>query len=149
MRLLEREMPLDPEVERELGAIDRALAGEPVDPDLEVLARLAVELRSERPEPDAEADARLDVLAAAGFPPRTSDRLGRAAPAGLRHFPEGTRAGGAAPASCAGRGERVRDRDRDRGLAERGSEGGEIGTSRPRAADGAAGRDRHRVARLR
>ncbi len=77
MRLLEREMPLDPEVERELGAIDRALAGEPVDPDLEVLARLAVELRSERPEPDAEADARLDVLAAAGFPPRTSDRLGR------------------------------------------------------------------------
>jgi hypothetical protein len=77
MRLLEREMPLDPEVERELGAIDRALAGEPVDPDLEVLARLAVELRSERPEPDAEADARLDLLAAAGFPPRTSDRLGR------------------------------------------------------------------------
>ena len=77
MRLLEREMPLDPEVERELGAIDRALAGKPVDPDLEVLARLAVALRSERPEPDAEADARLDVLAAAGFPPRTSDRLGR------------------------------------------------------------------------
>jgi hypothetical protein len=77
MRLLEREMPLDPEVERELEAVDRALAGEPVDPDLEVLARLALELRSERPEPDAEADARLDVLAAAGFPPRTSDRLGR------------------------------------------------------------------------
>jgi hypothetical protein len=77
MRLLEREMPLDPDVERELEAVDRALAGEPVDPDLEVLARLALELRSERPEPDAEADARLDLLAAAGFPPRTSDRLGR------------------------------------------------------------------------
>jgi hypothetical protein len=77
MRLLEREMPMDPEVDRELDAVDRALAGEPVDPDLEVLARLALELRSERPEPDAEADARLDLLAAAGFPPRSSDRIGR------------------------------------------------------------------------
>src|SRR6478735_4856567 len=77
MRLVEHEMPLDPEVERELEAIDRALAGEPVDPDLAVLADLALELRSQRPEPTAEADARLDLLAAAGFPPRTSDRLGR------------------------------------------------------------------------
>src|SRR3954447_23437471 len=77
MRLSERELPLDPEVERELEAIDRALAGEPVDPDLEVLAQLALELRSQRPEPTAEADAKLDLLAEAGFPPRTSDRLGR------------------------------------------------------------------------
>jgi Domain of unknown function (DUF4349) len=77
MRLVEREMPLDPEVERELEAIDRALAGEPVDPDLADLADLALELRSQRPEPTAEADAELDLLAAAGFPPRTSDRLGR------------------------------------------------------------------------
>jgi hypothetical protein len=77
MRLHEREMPLDPEVERGLEAIDRALAGEPVDPDLEVLAQLALELRSERPEPSAEVEARLDALAAAGFPPRASERLGR------------------------------------------------------------------------
>src|SRR2546427_665598 len=76
MRLHEREMPLDPEVERELDAIDRALAGEPVDADLAVLAELALELRSERPEPTAEVEAKLDVLAAAGFPPRASDRLG-------------------------------------------------------------------------
>jgi Domain of unknown function (DUF4349) len=76
MRLLEREMPLDPEVERELEAIDRALAGAPVDPDLQVLAQLALELRAERPEPTAELEANLDLLAAAGFPPRTSDRLG-------------------------------------------------------------------------
>src|SRR6476620_7603639 len=64
MRLVEREMPLDPAVE-------------PVDPDLADLADLALELRSQRPEPTAEADAKLDLLAEAGFPPRTSDRLGR------------------------------------------------------------------------
>ena len=124
MRLLEREMPLDPEVERELEAIDRALAGEPVDPDLEDLARLALELRAERPEPDAEADARLDVLAAAGFPPRTSDRARAPAPTGLGRLRRPAREQGrAAPASRAGRGERVRGRNRDRRLAERGSEG--------------------------
>ncbi len=50
MRLREQEMPLDPEIERELDALDRALAGGSVDPDLEELALLAVELRSERPE---------------------------------------------------------------------------------------------------
>ena len=53
MRLLEREMPPDPEIERELEALDRALAGEPVEPDLEHLAQLARELRSERPQPTA------------------------------------------------------------------------------------------------
>jgi hypothetical protein len=78
MRLLEREMPPDPEIERELEALDRALAGEPVEPDLEHLAQLARELRSERPQPTAEAEGRLDELAAGGFPPRLSDRLGRA-----------------------------------------------------------------------
>ena len=54
MRLREREMPLDPEVERELEAIDHALAGEPVDPDLEGLAELARELR-ERASPPSPA----------------------------------------------------------------------------------------------
>jgi Domain of unknown function (DUF4349) len=78
MRLHERELPLDPEIERELEAIDQGLAGQRVDPDLEELALLAVEVRGERPEPSAEAEALLDELAANGFPPRRSDRLGRA-----------------------------------------------------------------------
>ncbi len=78
MRLREQEMPLDPEVERELDALDRALAGGSVDPDLEELAQLALELRSERPELSAETEASLDELAANGFPPRRTDRVGRA-----------------------------------------------------------------------
>src|SRR5256885_16629741 len=78
MRLVEREMPLDPEIERELEAIDQALAGRRVDPDLDELALLAVELRDERPEPSAEAQALLDEQAANGFPPRQTDRFGRA-----------------------------------------------------------------------
>ncbi len=90
MRLREHELPLDPEIERELEAFDRALAGETVDPDLEAVAELALELRAERPQPSAEAEELLDDLAARGFPPRASDRLGRAsrraseAAAGLR-----------------------------------------------------------------
>jgi hypothetical protein len=68
MKLREREMPLDPEVERELEAIDRALGDEPVDPDLEVLAELARALREERvgAEPGFAAD--LDHRVADGFP---------------------------------------------------------------------------------
>ena len=69
MRLRERELPLDPEIERELDAIDRALTGRPVNPQLEDLALLAAEIRTERPEPTAEAEAHLDRLAAEGFPP--------------------------------------------------------------------------------
>jgi hypothetical protein len=68
MRLREREMPLDPEVERELEAIDRALGGEPVDPDLEVLAELARELREERVGAEPGFAARLDQRVADGFP---------------------------------------------------------------------------------
>jgi Domain of unknown function (DUF4349) len=78
MRLREHEMPLDPEIERELEAIDRALAGQRVDPDLEELALLAAEIRAERPDPSAEVEASLDGLAADGFPPRVSDPLRRA-----------------------------------------------------------------------
>ena len=68
MRLREHEMPLDPEVERELEAIDRALGGEPVDPDLEAVAELARALREERvgAEPGFAAD--LDQKVAEGFP---------------------------------------------------------------------------------
>src|SRR5689334_17134907 len=78
MRLREADLPLDPEVERRLDAIDDALAGRRVDPDLEDLALLAVEIRSARTGPSAEAEQVLDALAADGFPPRVSDRAGRA-----------------------------------------------------------------------
>jgi Domain of unknown function (DUF4349) len=68
MRLREREMPLDPEVERELEAIDGALGGQPVDPDLEVLAELARALREERVGADPGFAADLDQRVAEGFP---------------------------------------------------------------------------------
>ena len=68
MKLREREMPLDPEVERELEAIDRALGDEPVDPDLEVLAELARALREERVGAEPGFAARLDQRVADGFP---------------------------------------------------------------------------------
>ena len=68
MRLREREMPLDPEVERELEAIDRAVAGEPVDPDLEPLAELARALSEERVDTEPGFAADLDQRVADGFP---------------------------------------------------------------------------------
>ena len=68
MRLREREMPLDPEVERELEAIDRAIAGEPVDPDLEPLAELARALSEERVDAEPGFAADLDQRVADGFP---------------------------------------------------------------------------------
>ena len=67
--------PLPQDVARELAALDAALAGDPVDPDLAELAALAVQVRATRPRPDAGAVARLDERAAAGFAAR------RAAPA--------------------------------------------------------------------
>ena len=68
MKLREHEMPLDPEVERELEAIDRALGGEPVDPDLEALAELARALREERVTAEPGFAAELDQRVAEGFP---------------------------------------------------------------------------------
>lgn len=68
MRLPEREMPLDPQVERELEAIDRAVAGEPVDPDLEQLAELARALSEERMDTEPGFAANLDQRVADGFP---------------------------------------------------------------------------------
>jgi hypothetical protein len=68
MKLREREMPLDPEVERELETIDHALRGAPVDPDLEVLAELARTLREERVGTEPDFAARLDQRVADGFP---------------------------------------------------------------------------------
>jgi hypothetical protein len=74
MRLRERfpggrgDEPLDPEVERELAAIDAALAGEPVDADFDRIATLARDLRDERELPTPEFSERLDLWAAQGFP---------------------------------------------------------------------------------
>src|SRR6266545_2752635 len=67
MRLRERDMPIDPEVERELAAIDAGLAGLAVPDDLEDLATLSLELHADRPAPDAEFAARMDERKAEGF----------------------------------------------------------------------------------
>ena len=68
------EEALDPEVEARLAVIDAALGGGPIPRGEEELARLAVELRGERAEPDPEFAARLDRWAADGFP--RADRPG-------------------------------------------------------------------------
>lgn len=66
MRLRDRQR-LDPEAERELEAVERALAGEPVEDDLAAWAELAELLRDERPEPEPGWTAELDEAAAARF----------------------------------------------------------------------------------
>jgi len=64
-----REPTLDPVAARELEALDAALAGEAVEPDLADLAVLAEDLRAAAPRPSEEFAARLDARAQAGFPP--------------------------------------------------------------------------------
>ncbi len=58
---------LDPDVERELAALDAALAGERVDDDLRDLALLVADVREDAPRMRAEAAARLDERVAQGF----------------------------------------------------------------------------------
>lgn len=67
MKLRERDEPLDPQVERELDAVDRALSGRDVHPDLADLGELATLIAEERPEPESEWSAESDRLAAARF----------------------------------------------------------------------------------
>src|SRR5215207_4908172 len=67
---------LSPAVERELAALDDALAGRPVEPDLTELGELALLLREERPAPSDGFGRHLDHRAARGFPGR--DPRGRA-----------------------------------------------------------------------
>src|SRR4051812_9201318 len=62
-----REPTPDPAVARELEALDAALAGRAVDPDLADLATLATDLRDGAPRPEPGFAARLDERAAAGF----------------------------------------------------------------------------------
>ena len=52
---------------RELAALDDALAGRPVDPDLADLAELAILVRDERPTPDPAFANSLDERARRGF----------------------------------------------------------------------------------
>ena len=57
-----------PAAERELAAVDDALAGRRVDPDLADLAGLALLLRDDRPQPTPAFTADLDRRARLGFP---------------------------------------------------------------------------------
>lgn len=63
------EHDLSAEARRELDALDRALAGEPVDAELDAVARLARDMRASRPTPSEGYARRLDQRAADGFPP--------------------------------------------------------------------------------
>jgi len=68
MRLLDHDMPLDPDVERELEAVDHALQGLRVATDLEDLRDLTVDARGDRPALKPDFGTKLDQWAAAGFP---------------------------------------------------------------------------------
>jgi hypothetical protein len=61
---------LTPEVERELAALDDALAGRRVAPDLTELGELALALRDERPRPTEGFGRTLDDRVERGFPGR-------------------------------------------------------------------------------
>jgi hypothetical protein len=66
--LRDQDVPLDPEMERELAAVDAGLMDLDVAPDVEDISELARETRVLRPDPRPEFAAGLDEWAAAGFP---------------------------------------------------------------------------------
>src|SRR5829696_6456192 len=70
---------LSPDVERELEALDDALAGRRVAPDLTALGELAVSLREERPRPTDGFGRHLDNRAARGSRRGTRAGVPRAA----------------------------------------------------------------------
>ena len=65
--------PLTPDEARELDALERALAGTPVDPDLRELEQLVHDLRATAPEMTPAFAARLQDTVEAGFP-QTGER---------------------------------------------------------------------------
>ncbi|CAN5582915.1 hypothetical protein BH10ACT11_BH10ACT11_18320 [soil metagenome] len=79
--------PLDERTAAELDAIDSALRGEQVDPEMSSLATMASDLRADREEAEGDFSARLDAWAAAGFP--------RGERPGSSPSSSGSRAGGA------------------------------------------------------
>ena len=66
---------------RELAALDDALAGRPVDPDLADLAEFAAFVRDDHQEPSPEFTRSLDARVERGFP-RAATRRPRAPPTG-------------------------------------------------------------------
>jgi hypothetical protein len=60
--------PLSPAEERELDALERALAGEPVEPDLREFAELVEDVRATAPQMTPGFAARLEQRVAEGFP---------------------------------------------------------------------------------
>ncbi|MEK6277723.1 MAG: DUF4349 domain-containing protein [Actinomycetota bacterium] len=64
------DMTMDPQAERELEALEAALAGKPVDPEHADLAALASELHEMRVAPPEDFAAALDEQASTGFPRR-------------------------------------------------------------------------------
>lgn len=63
---------MSPEVERELDALEAALAGKPVDAEFDELARFARDLRAERPESRRAFVVELDARAATDFAARSA-----------------------------------------------------------------------------
>ena len=70
---------LSDEARRELDALDRALAGEPVDAEFDGVARLARDMRAERPELSDEFATRLDAQVENGFRPEPGSSQGTGA----------------------------------------------------------------------
>ncbi|UGS39178.1 DUF4349 domain-containing protein [Capillimicrobium parvum] len=80
-----RDPTLDPVAARELEALEAALRGDAVEPDLSDLAVLAEDLQAVTPRPSEDFTARLDERAAAGFPQAGS--AAGAQPRRLRRWP--------------------------------------------------------------
>ena len=78
-------------IERELNAVDSAIAGKPVDAEFADLHALASVLRSDRPRPDGDFAAELDGRALAGFPPERPVASGESPASGVRAAGRGAR----------------------------------------------------------
>ena len=82
MKLFRNDPELDAATVRELDAIDSALEGGTVDPELAELAQLSTELRQDRPVPRELFTAELDRRVADGFPPARTPGAEQATEAG-------------------------------------------------------------------